>query len=92
MRLERTEVRDGRAVGTGETFDVEVGTIITAIGYHAIAPDGVPMDGGVIANQVPLALDRERRCLWGHLARPNPQLEALAEPGAVLAVSLDNGR
>ena len=51
LRLERTEVVDGRAVATGETFDVDVGAVITAIGYHAIAPDGVPMDGGVIANQ-----------------------------------------
>lgn len=50
LRLERTEVVDGRAKPTGETFDVEVGTVVTAIGYHAIAPEGVPMDGGVIAN------------------------------------------
>ena len=30
------------------------------------------------ANQVPLLLNPHRRQLWGHLARPNPQLDQLA--------------
>ncbi|MDA0238782.1 MAG: FAD-dependent oxidoreductase [Proteobacteria bacterium] len=50
LRLERTNVVDGKATATGETFDIEVGAVVTAIGYHAVAPEGVPMDGGVIAN------------------------------------------
>jgi NADPH-dependent glutamate synthase beta subunit-like oxidoreductase len=50
LRLERTEVVDGRAVATGETFDVECGAVVTAIGYHTLPPEGVPLDGGTIAN------------------------------------------
>lgn len=38
-----TEVRDGRAVKTGETYVLDVGTVITAIGYTAIPLDGVPI-------------------------------------------------
>ena len=44
LRLERTEVRDGRAVGTGDTFDVPCGLVIPAIGYRAHLLDGVPFD------------------------------------------------
>ncbi|HJL14918.1 MAG TPA: FAD-dependent oxidoreductase [Sandaracinaceae bacterium LLY-WYZ-13_1] len=36
-----TEVRDGRAVQTGETYTLDVGTVITAIGYTAIPLEGV---------------------------------------------------
>lgn len=50
LRVERTKLEGGRAVGTGETFDIEVGAVVTAIGYHSLAPDGVPMDGGTVAN------------------------------------------
>ena len=32
IRLEKTEVRDGRAVGTGETYDIPCGIVIPAIG------------------------------------------------------------
>jgi transcriptional regulator len=40
--------------------------------------------GGLIANQVPLLVDAERRLLWGHFARPNPQLADLATADTVL--------
>jgi ferredoxin--NADP+ reductase len=51
LRLERTKVENGRAVGTGEIWDVPCGTVIRAIGYFSKAPDGVPMDkGGTITN------------------------------------------
>ncbi|MBX3273036.1 MAG: FAD-dependent oxidoreductase [Sandaracinaceae bacterium] len=38
-----TELRDGRAVATGETYVLEVGTIVTAIGYGATPLEGVPL-------------------------------------------------
>ena len=51
IRLEKTQVVDGRAVATGETFDVPCGTVVTAIGYHTLPPEGVPLDGGIVANE-----------------------------------------
>jgi ferredoxin--NADP+ reductase len=50
IRFERTEVRDGRAVGTGEYYEVECGIVIPAIGYQGQPLDGVPFDeaGGVV--------------------------------------------
>ena len=50
LRLERTQVVDGRAQGTGEFFDVPCAAVVTAIGYLALPPDGVPMDGTIVAN------------------------------------------
>ena len=52
IRLEKTEVRDGRAVGTGETYDIPCGIVIPAIGYQGQPLDGVPFDerNGVIQN------------------------------------------
>ena len=39
---------------------------------------------GMTANQVPLLLNPHARQLWGHLARPNPQLDELATGKPVL--------
>ena len=52
IRLEKTELRDGRAVGTGETYDIPCGIVIPAIGYQGQPLDGVPFDerNGVIQN------------------------------------------
>ncbi len=44
IRFERTEVIDGRATGTGETFDIDCGLVIPAIGYRADPVDGAPYD------------------------------------------------
>jgi len=44
LRLERTKVVNGRAVGTGEFFDIECGLVIAAIGYFAKPIEGVPFD------------------------------------------------
>ena len=44
IRFERTEVNDGRASGTGETFDIECGLVISAIGYRADPIEGAPYD------------------------------------------------
>ena len=46
IRMEQTRIEDGRAVGTGETFDIACGLVIPAIGYHSDPVDGVPFDGG----------------------------------------------
>ena len=46
LRLERTRVIDGRAQGTGETFDIACGAIVAAIGYQARALEGAPFDDG----------------------------------------------
>ena len=52
LRLERTRLVNGQAEPTGETFDLAVETIISAIGYRSAAIDGVPLDSrkGIIAN------------------------------------------
>ncbi|MGH6954787.1 MAG: FAD-dependent oxidoreductase, partial [Alphaproteobacteria bacterium] len=44
LRLERTRVVDGRAVDTGEFFEIPCGLVIAAIGYYAEPLDGVPFD------------------------------------------------
>ncbi len=46
IRMERTRIEGGRAVGTGETFDIACGLVIPAIGYFSEPVDGVPFDGG----------------------------------------------
>ena len=50
IRMERTVVEDGRAIGTGETFDVACGLVIPAIGYHSDPIEGVPFEWGRSAN------------------------------------------
>ena len=49
LKLERTKIEDGRAVGTGEFFEIECGLVIPAIGYRATPIEGAPFD--------------ERRCI-----------------------------
>ncbi len=44
LRIERTRVEDGRAQGTGETWDLPCGAVITAIGYRGPAIPGAPFD------------------------------------------------
>jgi ferredoxin--NADP+ reductase len=53
LRLERTRVEAGRAVGTGETFEVACGLIVSSIGYRAQVIEGLPFDegSGVVANR-----------------------------------------
>jgi ferredoxin--NADP+ reductase len=52
LRLERTKVEDGRAIGTGDTFDIACGLVLPAIGYRGEKMDGLPVDerAGVIVN------------------------------------------
>lgn len=44
--LERTRVENGRAVATGETFEIPAETVIGAIGYRSTPFPGLPFDAG----------------------------------------------
>jgi NADPH-dependent glutamate synthase beta subunit-like oxidoreductase len=50
IRLECTEVSNGKTISTGETFDVPCCSVITAIGYETKPPEGLPLDGITINN------------------------------------------
>ena len=53
LRLQRTEIEDGEAIGTGRYYDVLCGTIIAAIGYRMGPLEGVQLDGrkGTVVNE-----------------------------------------
>jgi len=53
LRLERTRIENGRCVMTGETEEIPVDTVISAIGYRATPFPGLPFDQqrGIVANQ-----------------------------------------
>ena len=52
VRFERTEVRDGRAVGLGDFFEIACGLVIAAIGYTSRPVADTPFDerGGIVRN------------------------------------------
>ncbi len=52
LHLERTRLVDGRAQGTGETFEIACGAVIAATGYRARPLEGAPFDDdrGVVPN------------------------------------------
>ena len=52
IRMEKTQVRDGRAFGTRDTYDIPCGIVIPAIGYQGQPLQGVPFNGkdGVVEN------------------------------------------
>ncbi len=52
LRLARTRMDGARAVPTGETLTLPVGTVISAIGYRCRPLEGAPLnqDRGIIAN------------------------------------------
>jgi hypothetical protein len=54
VRLEKTRVVDGRAVGTGETEEVAAEVVLRSIGYKGLPVDGVPFDSraGVVPNKL----------------------------------------
>ena len=53
IRLERTKVEDGNAIGTGEYFDVPCGLVVPAIGYRSEPIDSAPFDDkrGIVLNK-----------------------------------------
>ncbi|MGD9539184.1 MAG: FAD-dependent oxidoreductase [Alphaproteobacteria bacterium] len=52
VRFERTKVEEGRAVGTGEFFDIPCGLVVAAIGYRSDAVAEAPFDErqGIVKN------------------------------------------
>lgn len=52
VEVERTQLEDGRAVGTGETYTIPADIVIGCIGYRTSPVPGVPFDdrGGILAN------------------------------------------
>jgi ferredoxin--NADP+ reductase len=44
LRLERTRLEDGRAVGTGDYFEIDCGLVVPSIGYRSVAVEGAPFD------------------------------------------------
>lgn len=52
VRFERTEVRDGRAVGLGEFFEIPCGLVVAAIGYTSEPVADTPFDAraGIVTN------------------------------------------
>jgi ferredoxin--NADP+ reductase len=44
VRFERAKVEGGRAVGTGEFFEIPCGLVISAIGYRSLPVAGLPFD------------------------------------------------
>lgn len=53
VRVERTRVENGRAVGTGETFDIPADVVVPSVGYQADPGTGAPLDewGAIIDNR-----------------------------------------
>ncbi len=53
LRLERTRLMNGRAVGTGEFFEIPCGLVVSAIGYRMAPIEGLAPDSatGGIANR-----------------------------------------
>ncbi|MDP7548112.1 MAG: FAD-dependent oxidoreductase [Alphaproteobacteria bacterium] len=53
IRLERTRVVDGRAVGTGEFFEIETSLVLPAVGYRSSGMEGIPFDddNGIVFNE-----------------------------------------
>jgi ferredoxin--NADP+ reductase len=50
LRLERTRLEDGRAVGSGEFFEIPCGLVVSAIGYRMEPIEGLTLDsstGGI---------------------------------------------
>jgi ferredoxin--NADP+ reductase len=44
IRMEKTKVEEGRCIGTGETFDIPCGMVVSCIGSRAEPIEGVPFN------------------------------------------------
>ena len=44
VEVERTTIEKGRAIGTGETYEIPADIVITCIGYRSSPIEGVPFD------------------------------------------------
>jgi len=52
VRVERTRVENGRAVGTGEEFTIPADVVVPSVGYQAEPSTGAPLDewGSIVEN------------------------------------------
>ncbi|MEH6546072.1 MAG: FAD-dependent oxidoreductase [Sneathiella sp.] len=50
VHFERNEIVDGKAVGTGETYDIECQLLVSCIGYEMGILEGLPVEKGIIKN------------------------------------------
>jgi ferredoxin--NADP+ reductase len=100
--VERTELDEsGAAKGTGETYEVPAGLIVTSIGYQTPRIDGVPYDerGGKFANDQGkigdglYAVGWARRGPTGTIGTNRPDGYEVAEQiAAVMAPGSDGGK
>lgn len=100
--VERTEIDEhGAATGTGETYEVPAGLVITSIGYQTPRIEGVPYDdrGGKFANdhgrvaEGLYAVGWARRGPTGTIGTNRPDGYEVAEQvAAVIAPGSDGGK
>jgi NADPH-dependent glutamate synthase beta subunit-like oxidoreductase len=66
IRMERTRAENGRYVGTGETFDIPCGLVVTCIGSRAHPVDGIPFDEkrGIVVSDEGRVKDRVYAVGW----------------------------
>ncbi len=50
VRFERNRIVDGKAVGTGETYEIDCQLLVTCIGYEMGILEGLPVEKGIIKN------------------------------------------
>ncbi|MCC3304898.1 FAD-dependent oxidoreductase [Sneathiella sp. HT1-7] len=50
VRFERNKIVDGKAVGTGETYEIDCQLLVSCIGYEMGILEGLPVEKGIIKN------------------------------------------
>lgn len=50
VRFERNEIIDGKAVSTGETYELDCQLLVSCIGYEMGILEGLPVERGIIKN------------------------------------------
>ncbi|MEX1036797.1 MAG: FAD-dependent oxidoreductase [Sneathiella sp.] len=50
VRFERNKIVDGKAVGTGETYDLDCQLLVSCIGYEMGILEGLPIEKGIVRN------------------------------------------
>ncbi|MFC4270752.1 hypothetical protein GQF03_03390 [Sneathiella chungangensis] len=50
VRFERNKIVDGKAVGTGETYEIACQLLVSCIGYEMGILEGLPVEKGIVRN------------------------------------------
>lgn len=50
VRFERNRMEDGKAVGTGETYEIDCQLLVSCIGYEMGVLEGLPVERGIVKN------------------------------------------